>query len=423
MKLINKIFLSVDGMLLKTRNLIVVIVLTVCMIILIVGRYFGISLNDYRMKIENALAVPVKNVSIMMESPYTDNINSKELIHNLLLIDENCVCFGSVDSYGGVNLEKWIGFDGDLNRKYVGDVKVLFGDYGILQMCKPELVDGGYFTPEEAHEKYGKLIGCYIGSDYKGVIPVGTVYKNLDNDSDIIVLGHFKKGARILSDEVAYRLSEKDNIADILLDDKVMFVSDRYEEWIPTDKYYILSKCNAKDLKRELTQKGKEQGLEFSLVTMEDNLRDMEKKSAELYSLYDKLFLLMMFVSVCMIFGFQIISINENNKKYGILITNGYRTKDIADIIIIENLIKYMLSFSIAFLITYMKMRDKFKMISTGQGMGEIGSIDMKVFDNLFIFRTIPICFLIGLIVVFTAIIVPMMYLRKRPAYEYLRDR
>ena len=156
---------------------------------------------------------------------------------------------------------------------------------------------------------------------------------------------------------------------------------------------------------------------------MEDNLRDMEKKSAELYSLYDKLFLLMMFVSVCMIFGFQIISINENNKKYGILITNGYRTKDIADIIIIENLIKYMLSFSIAFLITYMKMRDKFKMISTGQGMGEIGSIDMKVFDDLFIFRTIPICFLIGLIVVFTAIIVPMMYLRKRPAYEYLRDR
>ncbi len=420
MRLINKIAITIDGMLRNIiRNIIVISVLSLGILTLITGMYLRLNVKDYRIRIENVLSMPVKNISIMMEGSYVADVNNHKYIQDLLSEDEDCLCFGIADEGIGIDFERWIDFDDEIHRKYYGESKAIYANPGILEMCKPDLFDGSIMTREEIQKKYGELIGCYIGADYKGVIPVGTVFKDKMNRNDLIVLGHFKKGEKVIDQSVAYRISEDENKVDVLLDDKVVFV---FDEEAPCDKYYIASKCSAEEFKDKLTRKAEERGLDFSLVTMDENIKDMENKNATLYDLYAKLFFLIMFVSVCMIFCFQIISINENNKRYGILLTNGYKSRDIVGMVVIENVIKYLLAFSIAFLFSYVKLYTKYKETFSEQGV-YLENADLKLFDDLFIFRTIPICFLIGLIVVFTAIIVPMMYLRKRPAYEYLRDR
>ena len=82
---------------------------------------------------------------------------------------------------------------------------------------------------------------------------------------------------------------------------------------------------------------------------------------------------------------------------------------------VIENILKYLLSFSLALFFAYFKHYMRYKENRVGG--------DIKAFNNDFIVYTIPLCFLIGLGVVILAIAVPLLRLCKRPVGEYLRDK
>ena len=85
MRLINKIAITIDGMLRNIiRNIIVISVLSLGILTLITGMYLRLNVKDYRIRIENVLSMPVKNISIMMEGSYVADVNNHKYIQDLL---------------------------------------------------------------------------------------------------------------------------------------------------------------------------------------------------------------------------------------------------------------------------------------------------------------------------------------------------
>lgn len=388
------------------RSFILVGVMAFCIITMISGIYLNVSKNRYRSRINALVDVPTDNLSIV-----TIRGQSFGTTYDILSEHKGFLAAGEVNDSEGYDIHDWIGLSDTLAQKYSGNIKQVQCNYDIFQMCKPELFDGKYYETNEAEELFGeKRIGIYIGADYRGAAPLGTAFKYKWNDQlEIVVLGHLKKGEKLLSDVIMDQTNSEQNKTDIVLDDKIIFV--RVGE--PSINYYFLASEIRADEFRDSVRDDLDPNV--SIVTMEELLSYREKRNEDMYDLYNRLFVLIISVAVCMIFSFQIIAINENNKTYGIFLTNGYKKKDIAAIVIIENILKYLLAFSIAMFIAYFRHYVKYKENLIGG--------DIKAFNDDFITYTIPLCFIIGLTVVFLAIIIPLIRLTKRPVGQYLRDK
>ncbi|SEF70096.1 ABC-type antimicrobial peptide transport system, permease component [Eubacterium ruminantium] len=426
MRVINLVYISIDFMLRKIiRNAILVISLVVCVMNLIEFSYVDENSKRYRDDIKSTLAAPYDNISVLKATNVNSEDGDKQL-YKLIHENKDFICASFPDlSWNYFQDKLKTGFVEQIRKVYSGSINVIIDSYDMFKMFKPNLEAGVYVTPEEAEKKYKNMYGCYLGADYKQCIPVGTVFKSTKSrfnlTQDIIVLGYLERGSKIINTEVTYPEDMSIEEAYLSLDDKILMLGQFDGDDIYYGTYLIYSKCKAKVFTEDITDSGRNEGLSFSLITLEEMLEEKEKDGVLLYGLNKKMFYTIAIVSISMILCFQIISINENNKRYGILLTNGYRSKDISMMIFIENVLKYLLAFSIAFIIEYNKLKKNYEgdyIFGTPEGY-----IDMKGFEKIFFRNTIPISFLIGLIVVFIAIIVPMMYLRKRPAYEYLRDR
>ncbi|SEF68118.1 FtsX-like permease family protein [Eubacterium ruminantium] len=388
------------------RSIILVGIMTFCIVTMISGVYLNVSKNRYKSRIKALVDVPIENLSIV-----TIHGSSFESTYRLLSEKEDFLAAGEVNDSEGYEINDWIGLSEALHNNYNGNIKQVQCNFDIFEVCKPELFDGKYYDAREAEKLFGEYkIGIYIGADYRGAVPVGTTFKyRWNNQVEIVVLGHLQKGEKLISDVIMDQANSDQNKTDIELDDKIIFV--RIAE--PSiNHYYLASKISADDFRASVR---KELNSDVNIVTMEEVLRYRERKNGDMYNLYNRLFVLIISVAVCMIFSFQIIAINENNKTYGILLTNGFKQKDIATIVIIENILKYLLAFSIALFISYYRHYTAYK--------DNLVGVDLKAFNMDFIMHTIPLCFTIGLAVVFLAIIIPVLRLSRRSVGEYLRDK
>lgn len=392
------------------RSVILVIVMTFCLTTMISGIYLNVSTNRYRSRINALVDVPIKNLSIVTIRQTFSEI-SFGTTYKILSNKEGFLAAGEVIDSAGCEITDWIGLSEALYGRDSSSVKQVQCNFDTFQFCKPELSDGKYYDVKEAERLFGKYkTGIYIGADYRGAIPTGTIFKYKWHDRyEIVVLGHFKKGEKLISDLIIDQENIEQNKTDIELDDKIVLVHAAEPD---TNHFFLASKNSASEFRASVRD---ELDSGVNIVTMEEVLQDRDRKNENMHMLFKRLFVLIISTATCMIFSFQIVAINESNKTYGILLTNGYKKKDIAVIVVIENILKYLLSFSLALFFAYFKHYMRYKENRVGG--------DIKAFNNDFIVYTIPLCFLIGLGVVILAIAVPLLRLCKRPVGEYLRDK
>lgn len=426
MKLINNIKMSIDIMLRRgMRNLIIVIALVVCMKTLIGLMFVDVTIKRYEDGIDSAVADSIDNVSVLRAQDAERDKEIYQLIHE----NDNFVGASNPTLYIRYYEDRYPSeFLNCIRRTYGGSVDLILDSYELFRMFKPELESGVYVTAEEASVKYKNMFGCYLGADYKQCIPAGTVFRSVKTtfgtNVDLIVLGHLKKGAKIINPEAGHPEDMTIQEPYLSLDNKMLMLYSGDLDPSYYGTYFISSKCKAKDFTKDIIKSGREKGLNFTFITLGQMLKEKTSDGKLLYDLNKKMFCIIAFVSINMILCFQIMSITENNKEYGILLTNGYTSKDISLMILIENLLKFLLAFAVAFLMEYYRLKKNYSTDNYLQVFGTAeGYVDTKRFEEIFIVHTIPICFFIGLAVIFVSIIVPMIFLRRRPTYEYLRDR
>ena len=227
------------------------------------------------------------------------------------------------------------------------------------EICDLELSKGtlpNKLNDDEVYIYVGANIDCEIGKEY--VEENSYVYDKFgevirDENGEYVktitrytVKGQFKKGARIISDDI---LTIDDYIDEttVELDDLVVLVcnnprcKDVHTRFVSLD-----SSMNADELKKTIGEYTSQGGAGYGTISQIFDNMD-ERNSSLIKSIIKLVFIIML--SVIIIQGCsQIADVMINVKEYGIYFANGFTKVNIYIIMLIETLWKFLLSVSIA---------------------------------------------------------------------------
>lgn len=415
MRLIDRLSFSADVIIKRIiRNIVLVVVLSACFFTIIVSRYSGVNLDKYEYMIKECVKVPIENLAIMRSTQVSGDVSTPEF-YKKLHEDEDYIGGGcaELEEYNGWMISRYEGFSEALDASASGDFEMIYCEYDLLPVCNTELDSGSILDSKVDESKLLNMNCVYLGADFKQTIPVGTIFKDSEGFNDLQVMGYFKKGASIIRQDVAYGKSGDDNTVEWSLDDK--FVIAVYSDYgFSSNKNIIASRIPATEFREKVKQYANEsEGIDVVVVTLEERLQDMRNKNKAAYACYNQLFIILMIISIIMIMCFQLLSIAENRKIYGIFLTNGCDTKDIIWIMLIETIIKFILSFVIAMATGVLVLSRSY--------INKFDKSIIKVFKHIFFIDTIPLCASIAVIVMAIGIIPPVLMIKKKDINYFIK--
>ena len=415
MRFIDRLSFSADLIIKKiVRNIVLFVVLSACFFTIIVSRYSEVNLDKYEYMIKECVKVPIENTAIMRSTQVSGDVSTPEF-YKKLHDDEDYIGGGSAElvEYNGLMVGRYEGFSEALDASASGDFEIIYCEYDLLSVCNTELDSGYILDSKESERMLMETVGVYLGANFNHNIPIGTVFKDTEGHYDRQLMGYFKKGASIIREDVAYGNSGDDNAVEWSLDDKIVIAV--YNDYgFASDKNIIASRIPATEFREKVKQYVNEsEGVDVVIVTVEERLQDMRNKNKAAYAYYDQLFIILMIVSIILIMCFQLLSIAENRKLYGIFLTNGCDTKDIIWIMLIETIIKFIFSFAIAMIVGFLVLSRSY--------INKFDESIIKVFKHIFFIDTIPLCTSIAVIVMAIGIIPPALMIRKKDINYFIK--
>lgn len=201
----------------------------------------------------------------------------------------------------------------------------------------------------------------FLGCNFKD-IKVGTEYHEKIDDSTeqiYVVAGVLKKGQKFITDDITMGGGAGTTVSTRRLDNAVIFTGDVY----PTISRWIYSASNSTSLKEAegyLSKLASKYNIEMSFSSLSANFSYSKMKTEQIQYIFRELFVLTaigtIIINLCM---FTILFFNRM-KDYGILYANGFSSRELQSVFILESLIKCSIGCFLAASIIYCTIRHFF---------------------------------------------------------------
>lgn len=322
-----------------------------CLFMLTISIFINVQSDYCRNTLNQVLTFDIENVGIL----YVDQYETEQA----LLFYQEALASQTIHSIGSMGIGATDIFPelADIQQEKVGIynenmTEIHYLKAGLLSLCNIELEEGNLITDSQ---QYGKnWHGLYLGSEYKD-IPVGHIFTyqlSTGEQMTFEVLGIMKQGCCWVGEEVltgyntgSTKLYHSMDYAVIMLDNDVSM-----------DNTWLFDVSDARlftEAKAELNRLAEKYGLDIQIGSLAANLEHGEKAAENFRSLLLRLFYLLSVTSVICILSFQMLMIWKNSPEYGILYSVGAHINDIIWIILFETVVKVILGFLLAAVLSW----------------------------------------------------------------------
>ncbi len=355
MKFIHRLAVAIDFILKKRlRFLLISGIICVNMILMILVTFLLCNKIRYRFIAEHIINDSLDSVAIIEFNPETeegyDNYNA--------FADEICKLpsvkyLGDFDNESGNTLfpellEMQNGRFDDYN--YATHFIEMSPD--VLQLYGIKLKKGKIISNEEAAEKDEYWSGYYLGSNYSDTA-VGNVYTSEDGKWTAEVLGIIDDGEMVFS-----QYFSEDN--DIFYNNYYRKLDDYYicvNSYVNGIEFRRIISLNdgydVKDLRDAIIPLSKKYKVPFSVISLEERVNNQIADNEAVFNSIRNMAVMLLIVAVSIIISFQTISLVDNYTDYGIMLSCGCDISDIKSVMIIEFLLKYLIAYFFAVILTF----------------------------------------------------------------------
>lgn len=197
-------------------------------------------------------------------------------------------------------------------------------------------------VPDNVVNNQGYIL-LYLGYEYAGYVDVGTIMKSEIPSEKYMVAGILERGNTIANPDMG---AGTINISSVYpLDYAVLEV---YHVPYDLNPYFTVADgYDYDEAEKEIMQMGEAYNMSFTIYNMDAVLASAEQ-SLQPVKEYMYQMILVVGLTVCIVFScFQSMSILVRKSEYGIMYANGFTTRDLIFIILLENMIKMLISFII----------------------------------------------------------------------------
>ncbi len=222
---------------------------------------------------------------------------------------------------------------------------VLFISNDLLGMCNIKNIDAK-LPSMISKEDYPAIL---VGYELKNEFPLGTLVHDEFSNMTYIVADVLKEGSKWLDDDISYGMY-------IDLDNCIVKSLDAH---LDTDDYLIANGCHnicfqtgsrdeAESVKNEVMDCSEKRGLEiYSIYSLKEKLQwsrnELNSEKEELI-----LSIVLFVVAVLAMLISSLITIHIRKKDIGILYANGYSTREISIMYVLENVAKIIVAYIVA---------------------------------------------------------------------------
>lgn len=277
----------------------------------------------------------------------------------------------------------------------------IYMDETVIEMCDMSFSEQ---LDDDIEEKDSDRFKLFLGSDFKEISPGTEYHVQIDEETEYVyeVVGILEKGAHFISSNLITGNAAGATSSCITLDNRVIFVGK-----IPPPSAFWAFSVNERSSMQEgqesLSSLANKYGIKMQFSSLRANFNYNKMKGNQLQSIFSELFSLTFIATIIINLCLFMVSFINRMKDFGILYANGFSSLELKSIIVIENLLKCIISFFLSSAIVYIAGRKLF--------VYDLDTLYMvnSIYFNDFLVNTT----LLALLCVFSFSIVPTIILNK----------
>ncbi|MDD6072561.1 MAG: ABC transporter permease [Clostridiales bacterium] len=322
---------------------------------------------------------------------------------------------GGVHQYPVDEIEKFGEQQKEMDSEYfenTGSVPWFYMNQSGIDVCHFNLKEGK--RPEEWELKENEIL-IYLGGNFEDVI-VGEKFESKYEPVTYVVGGILEKGTYWICDDV-YIFESIESIQDshyVQCLDNMIVCPDLY--WINGRNTYCVKKgYRIEDVETKLLQTAEKYDISIRLARLEDVIEENEYQLSVILNVIHLLTLIIIIASLIVLGHTQYSEMINDTEYFGIFYANGAATKDLIAVLLVENVLKTVLSFVLAVVSGYFILRFQWKMFQPGADLWNTAKF-------VYFGQAILPSMLIGVGMVAISTVKSVSWLRKKRPVELLRD-
>lgn len=319
---------------------------------------------------------------------------------------------GDVYQYSVDEIEKFGKQQKELDSEYfenTGFVQWFCMNQSGVDVCHFNLREGKH--PDEWKLEENECL-IYLGGNFKNVT-VGEKFESKEEQITYVVGGVLKNDSNWVYDDIYRFETIQDSHYVQCLDNMVVCLT---PYWMGMRNTYCVKKgYQLEDAEAQLLQLAEKYDVDIKLARLEDVMAENEYQFSAILNVIRLLTFIIIVTSLIVLVHTQYSEIINDTEYFGIFYANGATTRDLIAILLMENLLKIVLSFTLAVIFGYFILRLQWNMFQPD-------SILWNTVKSVYLKQTILPSMLMGAGMVALSTAKSIYWLKKKRPVELLRD-
>lgn len=337
---------------------------------------------------------------------------------DFIQLKKDCMRLKAVQALGSVwnneemmNMAEW-----DISNPQNRAIKTYALDESAVGLMKFRFIKS--LNEKDRNNTREKYLPVYVGYHFRDT-PLGKTFQYQYKDdvgkeqvASFRVEGILEKDQRAISPDLAWGVVPEKLDCTFNMND---YVVTYFPEDFPTDFGLFFCIDEQEDMKKaihEIQEVIKTRNMKASVIDMHTLMGSVSVHSKRYVNMIYRFLGILLLSSIVMIVIQQMVAIDANKKEYGIFITQGIHEKDICFMILLENMMRIGVAYSVSLFGTYLVSQYIFSSI---QGLNEIFFDALYVSYRMVGFFALSLAFLCSLIpIIVYWNYLPLQYLKGR---------
>ena len=384
----------------REKSIFEIIVIIVVTLLLAFSFTLWFAENYSYSSIDHLLRNGISNTGVVriLDMDNTNFDAGQTLLNTLVAQDEIC-------SAGRVSLGATTGLD-ELFQLRDGNNELIYISSTAFDLCKIDIREGK--SPDELNIDFNdKKVNVYLGYDYINHINLNDTFYD-DNGVSYKVIGFFEKGSKFLNQGVGLQIDTQRFDYAVSLDTSIVVV----EECLSSDTFIFSFNAGSsfEDVKDIIRNAAKNAGYVVSIQELKD-IYKLSNSEYEVMKVYvGRILVVVLLSSILVISCTQIENVLSSKRKNGIFYALGYSQESIGLSILIEAVIKFLVSIIFSLPLSYLWSKI---WLETGE--------QISLLNELYFLKIMPITIAIVLISILIAISIPIFIFVRYTPVDLLR--
>lgn len=292
---------------------------------------------------------------------------------------------------------------------------VLVAERSLMDLCSLKLTEA---QKQQLIEYEGEYCPVLAGADYMDRISVGDIFSFWGEEKNCIIVGYLPKGAMWIKSG----LFHINNLLSLSLDHRLLLFPQDYSRFdnsggMPQQIYFVCEPENQETVYNQIYDEAAKASCMITIKSEGDMLQ-AEREKNNLGD--DKLFLstlMIVIIAVISMSATAVMNCMLRRKSYGVMYAIGISTREISQMIIIENTVIILLSALAAWIIRAAEIKKHYLAYAEAGTQGMLQSA-WRLSHQIQTPVVLAVC---GLLMLLAASILPVMFLRRDNPVEMIR--